>query len=93
MLFPLTVSAQQYHMVPSGDPLNPYRVEQIIPPDVRDVPTFTGAINTLRALEGIDPGLTVTIMQNPGPTAKPAELCSTPAGTIMQCANAGLTVQ
>ncbi len=93
MLLSFPVFAQQYHMVPSGDPAAPYRVEQIIPPDVRDLVTFDGpggVIETLRGLEGIDPGATVRIMQGAG---APAVLCSNPQHVIVECNDGGLTVQ
>jgi hypothetical protein len=84
--------AQQYHMVPSGDPQSPYRIEQIVPPDTRDVPTFDEGITTLRSLEGMDPGATVQIMQNPAnPTS--AVLCSFPDGTIQPCDNGGTVLR
>ncbi len=88
-----TAFAQTYQMVPSGDPQNPYRIEAIAPPPTFNVSTFDAAIKALRSSEGIDPTLSVRIMQNPGPTASPAELCSSPQGTIVQCANSGLGVQ
>lgn len=91
LLAPLAY-AQQYHMVPSDDPVNPYRIEQIVPPDTRDVPTFDEGIETLRSLEGIDPGATARIMQGPVAAPVPAELCSTPT-QIQPCSDVGMTVQ
>lgn len=91
LLFPFVVAAQTYHMVPSGDSSNPYRIEQIVPPDVRDVSTFDEAITVLRSLEGTDPGSTVQIMQDPA-NPVPAQLCSTPTD-IRPCSDVGMTVQ
>lgn len=84
--------AQQYHIVPSDDPQNPYRIEQIVPPDTRDVATFDEAVQTARSLEGIDPGAIAEIMQDPA-NPVPFRPCSFPDGTIWSCDNAGLTVK
>jgi len=86
------VRAQTYHIVPSGDPANPYRIEQIAPPVTFNVSTFDEAIQALRNSEGVDPARIVPIMQDPTNPA-PAVLCSLPDATVQLCANTGMTVQ
>ena len=73
-LFATSVFAQPtYHMVPSGDPANPYRIEAIAPPPPpSDVATFEDAMIFLRSAEGLDPTGSYTIMENP---TAPAPAC------------------
>ncbi len=63
LLFSASAFAQTFHLVPSGDPANPYRVETVAPvAPTSDLATFEEAITFLRNAEGIDPAETAFIM-------------------------------
>jgi hypothetical protein len=81
-------SAQQYKVVPSGDPLNPYKIELVAPPpppETFEVGTFDEAVQKLRELEGIAPGANATIVTGTPGVTIPTGLCAPDGGPVLVC--------
>jgi hypothetical protein len=85
-----TSFGQTYQMVPSGDPLNPYRLELISPPpppETFELSTFDAAVQKLRELEGIPPAANATITTGTPGVTVPTGLCAPDGGPVVVCDN------